>query len=275
MGPVTNVVLIFMAIILWNALGNVLDSNITLLWIIYNAMMGVGNLWPRRFIQFGQIHSTDGLQLFQIPFKKDVALAESLGLGPAGAIFVMYKDGDYLGAKKACLDHLQHLPGNPYLLTLLSACYIDLGDYEPARADIEPLLYSAVSLPPRLHAAVQNNLAVALWFSDFNAPQIEPSLQRADALTAEAYERYPCVLAHRSTHALLLAATNRSEQALVLLEYVNYQRASPDDRSHREIARAFALKNLGRTEEAEQALAVALKLRKTQLPYLRTIGLIS
>jgi hypothetical protein len=274
MGPTTNFALIFLAIVLWNPLGRVLDSNITLLWIIYNAMMGVGNLWPRRFFQFGQVHSTDGMQLFQIPFKKDVALAESLGLGPASAIYVMYKDGDYLGAKKACFGHLQHLPGNPWLLTLLSACYIDLGDYEPARLNLDPLLDSVVPLPPQLHAAVQNNLALALWLRDFNSPQLEQSMQRAGALAADAYRRYPCVLAHRSTRALLLTAANRSEEALALLDYMNYGRASPDDRSHREFARAFAYRKLGRCTEAEQALAAALKLRSVRLPYLRTIGLI-
>jgi hypothetical protein len=273
MGPITNLILIFVAIGLWNPLGRVLDSNITLLWIIFNAMMGVGNLWPRRFIHFGQVHLTDGMQLLQIPFGKAAALSESLGLGPANAVFVMYKDGDYSGAEKACLDYLQHLPGNPWLLMLLSACYIDLADYEPARAAIEPLLEPPGTLPPRVHAAVQNNLALALWLRDFNAPQLEQSLPRADALSADAYRRYPCVLAHRSTRALLLTAANRPEEALALLDYMNYGRASPDDRSHREIARAFAFRQLGRNAEAEEALAAGLKLSKKQLPWLTTIGL--
>jgi tetratricopeptide (TPR) repeat protein len=272
MGPLGNLALAGAAIVLWNRLTVLIDSNVALLWIAYNVLMAVGNLWSHRLS--GESYPSDGQQLIQIPFQKPDRLAEALSLGAAGAIFVAYRDGDHSGAKKACLEHLQLQPGNPWLLTLLSACHIDLGDYEQARAAIEQLLGSGVTLPSQLHAAVQNNLALALWFRDFNAPQLEQSLQRADALAAEAYGRYPCVLAHRSTRGLLLAATNRPEEALALLEYNNYERASPDERSHREMARVFAFRKLARDAEAEQALAAGLKLTKKRLPWLTTIGLV-
>jgi hypothetical protein len=274
MGPMTNGVLIFIAIVLWDPLGRVVDSNITLLWIIYNAMMGVGNLWPRRFIQFGQIHSTDGMQLLQTPFKNKLALAESLGIGPAGAIVVTYNDGDYAGAKENCLEELQRTPENPWLMVCLSACHINLGAYESGRAVIEPLLDSTRTLPPLLRAAVQNNLAVALWLRDLNMTQREESLPRADALSDHVYTMYPCVLAYRSTRALLLTAMNRPEDALELLEYRNYEHGSQDDRANRQIARAFALRGLNRNAEFEQALAGGLKLSKKRLPWLTKIGLI-
>jgi Peptidase family M50 len=274
MGPLSNLILAGAAIVFWNPLSVVIDSNVILLWIVYNALMGAGNLWPHRIRGSEQFHPSDGRQLIQIPFQKPGPLANALSLGAAGAIFVAYKDGDYLGAKAACIEELEHLPGNPYLLMLLAASNIDLGNYEPARAAVEPLLSSTAAHPPQLHAAAQNNLALALWFRDFNTPQIEQSLQRANTLAADAYRRYPCVLAHRSTRALLLTATNRAQDALTLLDYMSYERASPDDRSHREIARAFAFSRLGRSTEAEQALAAAFKLRKVRLPYLRTIGLI-
>jgi hypothetical protein len=86
--------------------------------------------------------------------------------------------------------------------------------------------------------------------------------------------KFPCVLAHRSTRALLLTASKRPEEALELLAYTNYDRGSRGDRSHREISRAFALRQLARHDEAEQALARAFKLKSEPLPYLRTLGLI-
>jgi tetratricopeptide (TPR) repeat protein len=275
MGPLSNLALAGAAIVLWNQLSVVIDSNVTLLWIVYNAFMAAGNLWPHQTRASGQSYPSDGRQLIQIPFRKPGPLAEALSLGMTGAIFVAYKDGDYLAAKVACIEELEHLPGNPYLLMLLAASNIDLGEYESASAITGPLLNTVDPIPPQLHAAVQNNLALSLWFRDFNTLQLEQSLQRADALAADAYRRYPCVLAHRSTRALLLAATSRSEEALKLLRYTNYDRGSRDDRSHREFAHAFAFRKLGRSTEAEQALAAALKLRKVRLPYLHTIGLIS
>jgi len=44
--------------------------------------------------------------------------------------------------------------------------------------------------------------------------------------------------------------------------------------NHRDIARAFAVRQLGREEEAEQALAAGLEFSKTRLPWLSTMGLI-
>jgi uncharacterized protein HemY len=201
-------------------------------------------------------------------------LAEALDLGAVGAIFVRFTDRDYEGAKHACIEDLHRFPENPWLLTLLSACYINLGDYESARVLIDPLLDSPAPLQPLLRVAVQNNVALAVWLRDFNATELGQSLQRASALTADNYMRFPCVLAYRSTRALLLTASKRPEEALKLLTYVNYDRGSRSDRSHREISRAFALRQLARHDEAEQALACAFKLNSERLPYLRTLGLI-
>ncbi len=195
-------------------------------------------------------------------------------MGAVGALFVRFKDRDYAGVKHACIEGLHRSPESPWLLTLLSACYINLGDYESARASIDPLLDSLAPLQPLLRAAVQNNVALAVWLRDFNAVELGHSLQRASALTADNYMRFPCVLAHRSTRALLLTASNRPDEALQLLTYVNYDRGSRSDRSHREISRAFALRRLARHDEAEQALSCAFKLNSERLPYLRTLGLI-
>jgi tetratricopeptide (TPR) repeat protein len=272
MGPVTNFVLMAPALLFWRPLANLVDANILILWIAYNALMAAGNLWPRRSLVSG--HASDGLQLIQTPFKKPQSLAEALDLGPVGALFVRFRDGDYVGAKHACIERLHRSPENPWLLILLSACHINLGDYESARASIDPLLDSSAQLQPLLRAAAQNNFALAVWLRDFNAIELGQSLQRASALTADTYMKFPCVLAHRSTRALLLTASKRPKDALELLAYTNYDRGSRSDRSHREISRAFALRQLARHDEAEQALARAFKLKSEQLPYLRTLGLI-
>jgi hypothetical protein len=272
MGPVTNFVLIAPALFFWRPLANLGDANVLVLWIGYNTLMAVENLWPRRSRVSGR--ANDGLQLIQTPFRKPQPLAEALELGTVGALLVGFKDRDYAGTKLACVEGLHRCPGNPWLLTLLSACYVNLGDYESARVSIDPLLDSSAPLQPLLRAAVQNNVALAIWLRDFNAIELSQSLQRASALTADNYMRFPCVLAYRSTRALLLTALKRPEEALELLTYVNYDRGSRSDRSHREISRAFALRQLARHDEAEETLACAFKLKSERLPYLRTLGLI-
>lgn len=273
MGPVTNLCLMAAAIVFWHPLAKVVDSNITLLWIAHNAFMAAENLWPRQTTRAGRRYPTDGMQLLQIPFRNAEALAEGLALGDAGAISTTYNDGDYEIARQICIIGLERSPGNSWLGLFLSACHTNLGDYESARSFSEPLVDSTAVDPP-FQAAAANNTAIALWLRDFNQPLREKSLSRADALTTMVFAKYPCVLAYRSTRALLLADTDRAQEALALLEYVNYEHGTAENLSHREIARAFALRKLGRRAEAEQALADALKQKRPQLPLLRTIGLI-
>lgn len=107
-------------------------------------------------------------------------------MAPVFAALVTYKDEDYLGAKEECVKGLERQPDNPWLMGVLSACHICLGDYESSQALTEPLLALSEKLPPQTYAAVQNNVAVALWLRNFNTPEREASLTRADALTADA-----------------------------------------------------------------------------------------
>lgn len=272
MGPVTNLVLIMPAFFFWRPLADLVDANVLLLWIGYNALMAVGNLWPIRSRVSGR--ASDGLQLMQTPFKSPQLLSEALQMGAVAAVFVRINDGDYAGAKDACIERVRRFPENAWLLTLLSACHINMGNYESARSSIDPILDSPVSLHPLLRAAVQNNIALAIWLRDFNATESDQSLQRASALTADNYMRFPCVLAYRSTRGLLLTALKRPAEALELLTYMNYDKGSRSDRSHREISRAYALRALDRHDEAERALACAFKLKSERLPYLRTLKLI-
>jgi predicted RNA polymerase sigma factor len=86
---------------------------------------------------------------------------------------------------------------------------------------------------------------------------------------------YPCTLSYRSTRALVLAATNRPNEALALLDYANYDASEPYDRSHREGGRAFALRQLSREIEAQQAVAKCLSLDKQHKGLLEKLGLTS
>jgi hypothetical protein len=77
-----------------------------------------------------------------------------------------------------------------------------------------------------LRAVIANNLAVAVWLRDIGSAQSKESTAWADELSARAFSMYPCILAYRSTRALILTATDRSEEALTLLQYSNYERGS-------------------------------------------------
>ena len=273
MGPATNIGLAFGAIVLWTPLAQLIDSNVAVLWIAYNALMAAGNLWPNRFFRSGRLYQTDGMQLLQIPFQKTAALVEALRLGSLGPILATYNDGEYQTTKDLCTEELQSSSGDPWPVILLSACHTHLGDYDSAYKTVEPLLEST-SLAPTLHTAVQNNAAIALWLRDINQARPE-SLSRAVALSEMAYAKYPCVLAYRSTRALLLTAADRAQDALDLLEYMNYDRGTPENRSHKSIAQAFALHRLGRTAESDQVLSMVPKrIKRPQMQFLRKLGLV-
>jgi hypothetical protein len=66
MGPLSNLALAGVAIVLWNPLVVIMDSNVILLWIVYNAFMAAGNLWPHRTLASSQSYPSDGRQLIQI-----------------------------------------------------------------------------------------------------------------------------------------------------------------------------------------------------------------
>lgn len=275
MGPGTNCLLLSAAAIFWDRLVRIFDSNVVFLWMIFNALYLLTNLIPYQSRRPGVSLRTDGFQLLQIPFRKGTELAIYLSTTALIGAMQLFNDQDYEGARRACLQGLERLPQDPMLSIILSACHINLGDYESGRAVLEPLSDPSMALSPEFRAPIENNLALALWLRDCNTDQRDKTLPRADALQDHAYKTYPCVLAYRTSRALLLVATNRSDDALALLEYLNYAKGSQDDRANQHIARAFALGRLNRNEEAEQALAAGLKLTKKRLPWLTTIGLCS
>ena len=260
MGPATNVLLIATPVILWNSLVRVINPNILILWMVYNALLALANLVPHRTRQSGRQHRSDGLQLLQIPFKKRADLVTYLSASSLVTALMLFADEDYAAARDAANQGLARLPANPWLSITLSACHINLGDYEAARNVIEPLLDASTTESPALQAAVANNLGIAIWLRDWNTAQNAESTLRAEDLSNRAYTQYPCVLAYRSTRALLLTATDRAEEALALLDYSNYERGSKYDRGDHQFARAFASRQLNRTEDADRALAAGLNL---------------
>jgi Tetratricopeptide repeat len=274
MGPATNILLIAAAIGLWTPLVRLVGTNIVILWILYNGFLALGNLLPRSTTIAGQPIRTDGMQLLQIPFKKIADLTAYLSSHATITAWALYDDGDYAGARSACLNVLQRLPGYPPIITILSACQINLGDYAAARIVLEPLLDATVDATPDMRAVAANNSALALWLGDLHSPIAAESTARADALSNRAYAMYPCVLPYRSTRALLLTATNRAAEALTLLQYANYDLGSKGDRADQEAARAFALRHLNRREEADQALVAALRLNTTRRYWLTRLGLL-
>jgi len=72
-----------------------------------------------------------------------------------------------------------------------------------------------------------------------------------------------------------LTATHRPEEALALLQYSNYERRNAADRADRETARAFALRELNRNEDADHAIAAALRLVKTRSHMMAKLGLLT
>jgi hypothetical protein len=206
MGPGTNCLLVVAAVAFWDPLTRKFGANIVILWMIFNGLYAVMNLGPARSRIAGVLQRTDGFQLLQIPLRKSADLAVYLSTTALIGAMQLFQDQDYEGARRACLQGLERLPSDPTLNLVLSACQVNLGDYEVARAALEPLLNAAVTLSPDLRAAVENNLALSLWLRDFSTPQRRnsaacrrpygSSLSRVSLRTALSH--FPCSVADRN-----------------------------------------------------------------------------
>jgi tetratricopeptide (TPR) repeat protein len=274
MGPATNALLIVFAVVLWRPIVRLVGLDVVILWIVYNALLILGNLWLHRPKQAGQRYRSDGLQLVQIPFRKTADLAIYLSGGSIVSALALFSDGEFGAARDIAVRGLARNPNNVSLRLILSACQISLGDYHSAEVTLEPLLISSTIESPEVRAAIANNLALAVWLGHIGTANEAESTAHAEVLSASSFSQYPCILDYRSTRSLVLTASGRPQEALDLLEYTNYSRGTPSERSDREFARAFALRQLNRSEEAKTALNAGLRLKKTQLPILRTIGLL-
>jgi Zn-dependent protease len=272
MGPATHLVLIVLTLKLWDSLTQFVAPHYLATWILQNVFLFLGNVIPHRSRTMGNLNN-DGLQLLTIPFSSTPDLAIYQSSTALIAAIALCNDGNYAAARNVCIEALKRHPTNESFLVLLSGCQINLADYEAAQHTLQKA-GDLSQIRAMARAAMMNNIALSEWLRDPAAPLHSPTMARADALPEEAYQMYPCFLAYRSTRALILTATNRAHDALTLLEYPNYERGSNVDRADCEGARAYAFQKLGKNDESRRAIAKALQLSKTVIPYFNTIGLI-
>ncbi len=119
---------------------------------------------------------------------------------------------------------------------------------------------------------VSNALAITLLLENALSPAGQAELEKAERLSREAHQAYPCVLEYRSTRALVLAATGSPESAMSLLEYLHYDTGTQRQRGHREATRAFAFQKLGRQGNADQCTQRAVALDPANASMLRALG---
>src|SRR6266700_2834231 len=114
------------------------------------------HMLPHRVRRSGRVYHSDGLQLVQIPFKKSADLAIYLAAPAIASSSVLFNDADYAGARDVAVKGLERLPGNLWLSVMLSACHSMLGEYDAARAVLEPFLDSPVAEAAGLRAVIAN-----------------------------------------------------------------------------------------------------------------------
>jgi hypothetical protein len=90
-------------------------------------------------------------------------------------------------------------------------------EYQAGLDAIAPLVSHSTSEPANVRATIYSSAAFGLVMSQIGVAGDDPGLLEADRLSAESYRLYPCILAYRSTRALVLAATGRAEESLQLL----------------------------------------------------------
>ncbi|HEU4624229.1 MAG TPA: site-2 protease family protein [Steroidobacteraceae bacterium] len=260
MGPATNGLLVILAVEHWPDTVERVGAPLLSLWIITNGLLALQSLVPRRFQHAREMLSTDGLALLQIPRSTPEQLESYLFTASLLRAHARFERRDYAGARDVCLQGLELAPDNLQLRVLLSACYSYLRKYASSLALLRQLLKQYANAESAVRAAIENNTAFALLMSRNRAGYDSDVLIEADRLSTSAFTLYPCVLAYRSTRALVLTATGRPNEALALLAYPHYTNAERTAQGHRAVARAFALHRLGRGNEAREAAAEATRL---------------
>jgi hypothetical protein len=273
MGPMTNALLIVATIHWWDPLERYFGPPIPALCLAINFMVVVANLIPHYAHDLGQTQRSDGLALIQIPRTPASKLSAYLFSAPLMRSLSRFEAGDFEGAKRCLTRALERVPGNSWLTVMHSACCSYVGKYAEARMSIAPVVERISSEDSYIRAAATNNLAFALLMENPDAGEESGSLRQADRLSVKSFAMYPCVLAYRSTRALVLSALGRSDEALRLLDYVHYATASARERSNQEVARAFALLRSGRSVEAREAANRAARMDQTAVTFLPRLGL--
>jgi len=274
-GPLTNLVLLGVALATWHGLEPLVGAPLLWAWVFSNALVGLSTLIPRRSTDLGRPVRSDGLALLQIPR----FAAEDLEIY-RNAVYVVrflyrFDAGDYEAARVAAQEATARTPDKVGPRVLLCGCHVMLGQYSEALAAVVPILSAVQSEPPPVRAAIHNNMALALMLSNIAAAADDANLREALRLSAFSFGMYPCELGYRSTRALVLTASQQPEQALALLAYKHYETATPRQRGHRELARAFALTKLGKLVEARIAVSLAMRFDPSQIALARTLGLMT
>jgi len=221
----------------------------------------------------GGLQRSDGLALIEIPRSSSTALEVYVTSVPLMRASHCYHVDDYAGAKTHASEALARKPGESIAKTINAAALIGLEQYTAARTALTPLLAAAVSESPSTRAMLSNALAVALLFENALKPEMQSELSRANHLSREANELYPCILEYRSTRALTLVATGDPETALTLLEYCHFDNGTPPQRGHREVARAFAFQRLGMSAAANRSRELAITLDHRSVKMVEALGL--
>jgi hypothetical protein len=272
-GPLTNALLVAVTAVYWEKLEPGLGSVALGLCLIVNVLLAFGSLVPYRTVQFGRSHRSDGLALLEIPRTTAAQLKPYLTSIPLLRARHRYEADDYAGAKVMTEETLVRTPDDLAAQTILAASLIGLDQYAAASARLTTISDALTEQPPADRAMIRNALAVALLLENVLDPLKQSELIRAEPLSREAYDIYPCVLEYRSTRALVLVATGSPETALTLLEYAHYDTGTPRQRGHREVTRAFAFQKLERQTEANRSAALALQLDPKNVKMFRSLGL--
>jgi hypothetical protein len=237
------------------------------LWVIANVTLFVFNIVPHQSHAEGQLGVSDGLQLWKLPR----APKEQLELYLMSALLLQtisaFNAGHYARSKAVAERLLARTPDNLSARIMISANNSNLGEYAAALDVLKPLLHSLDTLDVSTRTVVRNNAAFSLAMS---SPD-EHALELAEQLSADAFATYPCALGYRSTRALVLAVRGYAAEALELLEYRHYEFASPAERGQREVVRAFAFHELGKTEEGNAAAKLAIELNSRMGHVLNTL----
>jgi hypothetical protein len=272
-GPGTNVAMAAIATTYWPKWEPVTGPVPLGIWLIINALLIFTALVPYRTSQYGRLHRSDGLALLEIPRMTTAQLLPHLTAVPLMRAWHRYEIDDYAGAKTAMEQVLLRAPDDRVAQVILAASLIGLEQYTAARTQLTPVAETLTEDPPAIRAMVSNALAVALLLENVLDPAKQSELLRAERLSQEAYEAYPCVLEYRSTRALVLVAIGSPEAALSLLGYPHYDTGTERQRGHREVTRAFAFQKLGRQDNADQCTQRAMELDPKNMQTLRALGI--
>ena len=272
-GPATNFAMAAIAAAYWPSWGGRTGTVALAIWVIINAILGFSALAPYRTLQFGRMVQSDGLALLKIPRMTTAQLAPYLTAAPLMRAWHRYEIDDYAGAKVVLTEVLLRSPDDRVAQVTLAASLIGLEQYTAARIQLTAIMQTLTRDRPDIRAMILNALAVALLLENALDPAGQSELQKAEQLSREAFEAYPCVLEYRSTLALVLVAIASPEAALSLLEYPHYDTGTRRQQGHREATRAFALHKLGHQADSNRCVRRAMDLDPANAKTLQALGI--